>query len=870
MDGTSGSRVIGCPVIGETLGGGRGQRPARVALGLIAALLLASGAGADTLIGATFDAGAEGFAYGDDAFRGTTAPAYADGVWDAAGGENGGGLLITIGNVDDADVLGMSGGFTTTLTLPLDTANVRLAFRYRLAQQPNYESDERSQVLASFDGALLPGLGPDWIDQVIGDGNGGPPIVSGWTGADVDLGTVAAGVHTLTIGGWNDKKTLNDEWTTVQIDDVRVTGDPIAPCVDDAECDDGNACTDDVCDAGTCVATPNTDPCDDGLSCTGGDVCSGGICGGSNLCPGARICIRASDSCELAAAQGLVDGLSLETFKDHIETLSSTTGPTGGSRYWSQPGNAAALDYLEAELASYGYVVERHAYSYSGQTRENVYATKVGATRPDEMIIVSAHMDSINFDSPDRSFAPGANDDASGTALVLEAARVFSDPAVTIEPSVRFILWNNEETGLNGSEAYVADRRALQGVESPPGSGLYPEPTWIGVIQHDMMLWDHGLPPGPDQIPGADNDIEYQASSAFAAESLALANLVHQANVDYAPAYPSEVTNDMCCTDSVPFQDDVAAISVRENRRRAEIGNGSNPNWHRDSDVFATYSEADFALGFNALQATVGAVAEIALARRAFTCGDGVLDPEEECDDGNTAPGDCCSAFCTIEPGGTVCRAGADVCDVAESCDGATPVCPADAVRVFGTSCRVEAGVCDLPEFCDGVGKACPADAKATGECRPAADVCDVAESCDGVGDACPPDAFAPPSTVCRDAVGACDVAESCDGLAAACPPDAGLDGDPCEDGSVCTSADVCVAGSCVGGGPLDCDDGDPCTADACDASNGCTHDPIAGCEPPVPVPTHRGPFGWGLVALVLVGAGVAWLRESRTARVSA
>ena len=56
-----------------------------------------------------------------------------------------------------------------------------------------------------------------------------------------------------------------------------------------------------------------------------------------------------------------------------------------------------------------------------------------------------------------------ANDDGSGTALVMELARVFSSPDVQTERSIRFALWNNEETGLNGARAYVEQRAGAAG-----------------------------------------------------------------------------------------------------------------------------------------------------------------------------------------------------------------------------------------------------------------------------------------------------------------------------------------------------------------------------------------------------------------------
>ena len=867
----------------------RDRRHAHLTLLLLAAWLVVGSAppsDADVFLDANFDADADGFSYTDDPFRATSAPTYASGAQLPAGGETGGGLEVRLGNIDTSTVNGMSGGHQRSFVLPTATDNVMLTLRYQLTQASDYESDEFSQALVSLDGVLLSGNGPDYVAQVVGNGNGGSAISTGWTTFSSQLGSLAAGSYDLIVGGYNNKKTFTNEETVVLFDDVRVEGDPVAPCTVPADCDDGNACTDDTCNAGTCESTPNTAPCDDGLACTDMDVCSAGVCTGSDLCLGDSSCNATSGVCEEPAAPNLVGTLDLQNFKDHIEVLSSSNSPINGSRHWSQPGNSAALDYLETELEGYGYTVERHAYTFSSQTRENVYATKVGVTVPEEMVIVSAHMDSINFDSSGSVFAPGANDDASGTSLVLEAARVFADTTVTTDRTVRFILWNNEETGLNGSSAYVADRRSLQGVESPPGSGLYPEPNWIAVIQHDMMMWDHGLPSGPEQIPGADNDIEYQASSTFATDSLALANLVHQANIDYAPAYPSEVTNDMCCTDSVPFQNDVAAISVRENRRRAEIGNGSNPNWHRNSDVFETYSEADFALGFNALQATVGAVAELVGARSPTTCGDGTLDPEEQCDDGNLVAGDCCSPFCSIEPAGTLCRDAVGVCDlvelcdgtsdgcpadtkssgicrpqsgacdIAEACDGVSDACPGDAVATNTFTCRPAAGVCDAAELCDGVGPACPGDAKRTDECRATAGVCDVAEQCDGIRDDCPGDTVLGDSEICRAAASPCDASESCDGASPLCPADVGLTGTPCTDEDACTTSDVCSAGVCLGGPDLDCDDANPCTADACDAFDGCSHTVIPGCQI-VEVPSMSAATRGLLVALVcLLAAG--------------
>jgi hypothetical protein len=250
--------------------------------------------------------------------------------------------------------------------------------------------------------------------------------------------------------------------------------------------------------------------------------------------------------------------------------------------------------------------------SVPGQ-RQEVYCTKIGTTHPDEMYIVGGHMDGIGW-------GEAANDDGSGTALVMELARVFSSPDVQTDRSIRFVLWNNEESGLNGARAYVAQRQALQGKQSPAGSGRYPEPTWLGMIQHDMMLFDHGMP-RPDgtlakeQRPEADVNIEFQSSSKMAAESNRLAWVFASANDKYATDYPATVGQHMTNTDSAPVQDIVAAISLRENERGAHIGAGWDPQWHQPTDLFSTYNDKDFRLGLNAAQTTLAAVAQLVGAR---------------------------------------------------------------------------------------------------------------------------------------------------------------------------------------------------------------------------------------------------------------
>jgi hypothetical protein len=367
----------------------------------------------------------------------------------------------------------------------------------------------------------------------------------------------------------------------------------------------------------------------------------------------------------------LVERLDLERYKATIKGLTAF-----GDRRQGTDRNRAAVDWIEAQLESYGCATARMKYVYepppqrsqtstqpsraappnpviaSGEIRtgpggsryrgvtaptgvntnpeaqsdlelralnaqpstpgprEQVYCTKVGSTRPDEMYIIGAHMDG-------HGWGEAADDNGSGTALVMELARVFNGPDVQTERSIRFALWNNEETGLYGAAAYVEQRSALQGREDPPGSGRYPEPRWLAMIQHDMMLWDHGMPRADgtfnaEQRPEADVNIEFQSAAKLADPAMKLAFLFRDANEKYATDYPAAVGPHMTNTDSTPFMNHTPSISLRENERGMHTGAGWNPHWHQPTDRFATYSDKDFRLGLNAAQTTLSAVAQLA------------------------------------------------------------------------------------------------------------------------------------------------------------------------------------------------------------------------------------------------------------------
>ncbi|HLN36071.1 MAG TPA: M28 family peptidase, partial [Nitrososphaeraceae archaeon] len=132
------------------------------------------------------------------------------------------------------------------------------------------------------------------------------------------------------------------------------------------------------------------------------------------------------------------------------------------SRYAYEPGNELASIYIKQKLESYGLNVTDQQYSTTGK---NVLAKKIGTQYPNLKYIICTHYD---------GFTPGADDNGSGTAAVIEAARVLKDYSFPF--SIEFDFWDEEENGLVGSEYYV--------------SSLNLSDSILGVINLDMVSYD--------------------------------------------------------------------------------------------------------------------------------------------------------------------------------------------------------------------------------------------------------------------------------------------------------------------------------------------------------------------------------------------
>ena len=158
-----------------------------------------------------------------------------------------------------------------------------------------------------------------------------------------------------------------------------------------------------------------------------------------------------------------------------------------GQRLWNSDNAFAASDWIAGRMQSLGLEVEQQAFYAntwlgSGQAAPNVIGIQRGTLYPDTYVVCGSHFDSFSYEAMmGGGSAPGADDNATGVAAVLESARIMTQ--YEFEYSIVYCAYGCEEMGLYGSEAY-ASRCQEQGMDI------------IGYFNNDMNGY---LNPG-DQI----------------------------------------------------------------------------------------------------------------------------------------------------------------------------------------------------------------------------------------------------------------------------------------------------------------------------------------------------------------------------------
>lgn len=142
----------------------------------------------------------------------------------------------------------------------------------------------------------------------------------------------------------------------------------------------------------------------------------------------------------------------IEALLSHLEVdrwLNDVTTLTGWNRVTGSNDNDNAKDWIVNKMEALNLTVSTPQFSVGNRTTHNIMGEQIGSTRPDDWYVIGAHMDSI----PNSGNAPGALDNASGCAAVLEMARVAS--LYEFQGSLLFICYSGEEQGLNGSYHHV-------------------------------------------------------------------------------------------------------------------------------------------------------------------------------------------------------------------------------------------------------------------------------------------------------------------------------------------------------------------------------------------------------------------------------
>jgi VCBS repeat-containing protein len=272
--------------------------------------------------------------------------------------------------------------------------------------------------------------------------------------------------------------------------------------------------------------------------------------------------VTASGSIPIPA---LLDQISEASYTDIHQDLLYTH--SGDNRGLNGPQHDLARNNIFNYFENLGLDTSLDPFTYNGGTYYNVVGVQPGTTRPDDIYILGAHYDSVNN--------PGADDNASGVAAVMEAARVLS--AYEFDATLTFIAFDREEQGLKGSTAY-ANAHAADHI--------------LGMISFDMIAYN---PAGANHDmlriydgDGADDPIMQEMLDAF--------NVL-----GYGRGITAVDSGSISASDHAPFdQKGFEAVLL------IEYGVWSNPYYHKTTDAVETPGYIDYTFATSVTAGGVG------------------------------------------------------------------------------------------------------------------------------------------------------------------------------------------------------------------------------------------------------------------------
>jgi Zn-dependent M28 family amino/carboxypeptidase len=260
------------------------------------------------------------------------------------------------------------------------------------------------------------------------------------------------------------------------------------------------------------------------------------------------------------------NGISMENLKVHVQSLQFDRNPYDHFHELEK-----AAQYIYNEFSKVGLRIWEESFQWEGKRFKNIVAEKIGFRSPDKIFILSAHYDTVPG-------SPGADDNASAIAVLLEVARNIQK--VNLGFTIRLIAFSLEEYGYIGSTHY-AERARREGEKM------------MGMISLEMVGFTHSRQNYPPYI----NLKYYPLLGDFIGiigneRSKALLEKVYQSFRIYIPQLPTEFflvpgngdgMEEVRLSDHSPFWDQgFPALMV------TDTGFLRNPNYHLSSDTMET------------------------------------------------------------------------------------------------------------------------------------------------------------------------------------------------------------------------------------------------------------------------------------------
>lgn len=260
-----------------------------------------------------------------------------------------------------------------------------------------------------------------------------------------------------------------------------------------------------------------------------------------------------------------VEQVDMASYQHYLDDLLYTR--LGHNRGVGGREHDLARDNIYSEFAAFGLETSLDPFKYNGRTYHNVVGVLPGTTRADEVYVLGAHYDSVNN--------PGADDNASGVAGMLEAARILSQ--YESEATIIFIAFDREEQGMIGSTAWVNNNLGMD---------------IRGMVTMDMIAYN---PSGANKNTAA---IYGRTASSSWKNSLAAAIQTYGGLNAY-------VGGELSQSDHAPFEARGYQACLLIERMY-----NSNPYYHRLTDSVDTPNYIDYLYATKMTRGTVGLLAE--------------------------------------------------------------------------------------------------------------------------------------------------------------------------------------------------------------------------------------------------------------------